>query len=87
MAGSRQEKAINKARFSQVKMVLIVRQAYVGTVAETTKKHGILEQTIYRWRKRFGQFEALDVRPLRQIEAAKKARRRACSRTLGDEGN
>ena len=35
---------------------------------ETAKKHGISEQTIYLWRKRFGQLEALDVRRLRQLE-------------------
>lgn len=49
-------------------MVRIVREADAGTVAETAKKHGISEQTICLWRKRFGQLEALDMRRLRQLE-------------------
>jgi transposase-like protein len=32
------------------------------------KRHGVSEQTIYSWRKRFGGFEASDVRRLRQLE-------------------
>lgn len=32
------------------------------------KKHGISEQTLYVWKKRFGQMEAVDVRRLRQLE-------------------
>ena len=33
------------------------------------KRHGISEQTIYTWRKRFGSLQANDVRRLRQLEA------------------
>jgi len=33
-----------------------------------SKKHGISDQTIYAWRKRFGALEPADVRRLRQIE-------------------
>ena len=33
------------------------------------KRHGVIEQTIYTWRRRFGGFQANDVRRLRQPEA------------------
>ena len=33
------------------------------------KRHGISEQTIYTWRKRFGAMQANDVKRLRQLEA------------------
>jgi transposase len=32
------------------------------------KQHGISEQAIYIWRKRFGGFQASDVRRLKQLE-------------------
>ena len=32
------------------------------------KRHGISEQTIYTWRKRFGGLQASDVRRLREFE-------------------
>ena len=33
------------------------------------KWHGVSEQTIYTWRKRFGTFQADDVRRLKALEA------------------
>ena len=33
------------------------------------KRHGVSEQTIYTWRKRFGGFQASEVRRLKQLEA------------------
>jgi transposase-like protein len=38
-------------------------------VSAVAKRHGISEQTIYTWRKRFGGIEANDVRRLKQLEA------------------
>jgi putative transposase len=49
-------------------MVRILREADQGTVAEVAKKHGISDQTIYLWRKRFGKLEPVDVKRLRQLE-------------------
>lgn len=37
----------------------------VWTVA---KKHGVSEQAIYTWRKRFGAMQSDDVKRLRQLE-------------------
>ena len=37
-------------------------------VAGVAKRHGISEQTIYTWRKRFGELRSEDVRRLRQLE-------------------
>ena len=38
-------------------------------MAAVAKRHGISEQTIYTWRKRFGALQANDVKRLRQLEA------------------
>jgi putative transposase len=37
-------------------------------VSVVAKRHEISEQTIYTWRKRFGGFQANDVRRLKQLE-------------------
>ena len=59
---------MRKARFSEEQMVAIIREADREPVAAIAKRHGISEQTIYTWRKRFGGIEPNDVRRLKQLE-------------------
>ena len=37
-------------------------------MANVAKRHGVSEQTIYVWRKRFGTIEARDMRRLKALE-------------------
>ena len=48
-------------------MVKILREADKAPVAEVAKKHGVSEQTLYTWRKKFGQLDPTDVKRLKQL--------------------
>ena len=60
---------MRKGRFSEEQMVAIIREGDRDPVAAVAKRHGISEQTIYTWSKRFGALQANDVKRLRQFEA------------------
>ena len=39
------------------------------TVAEVCRKHGVSEQTVYRWRNKYGGLETSELQRLRELEA------------------
>lgn len=59
---------MKRTRRSEEEMAKILREADATPVAAVAKKHGIGDQAIDLWRKRFGNLQAVDVRRLRQRE-------------------
>ena len=59
---------MKRPRYSDERIVRILRQTDQIPVAQTAKKSGVSEATIYAWRKQFGEREVNDVRHLKQLE-------------------
>jgi putative transposase len=49
---------MRKTMFTDEQIVAILREADRDPVAAVGKRHGVSEQTIYTWRKRFGTFQS-----------------------------
>jgi transposase-like protein len=58
---------MNKGRFTDEQIVSALREADATSVAAAARKHGVSEQSIHRWRKKFAGMEVSDVRELRRL--------------------
>ena len=59
---------MKKSRFSDEQIVAIVQESAGCTVAEVARKHGVTEQTVYTWRRRFGGMEKSQVADYKRLE-------------------
>lgn len=65
---------MKKSRFTPEQMLQAIRQAESGTpVPEISRKLGITEATLYRWKK---QYTGLDVGELRELRQLREENRR-----------
>ena len=59
---------MKKSKFTEEQIVGILRETDRDPVSTVAKRHGVSEQAIYTWKKRFGSFQPDDVRRLKQLE-------------------
>jgi putative transposase len=60
---------MKKSRFNESQIIGILKEAAAGAkLGELVRKHGISEQTYYRWKAKYGGMEVSEARRLRQLE-------------------
>jgi putative transposase len=56
-------------RYSEEQIIRILKDVEAGTsVAEVCRKYGVSEQTVYRWRSKYGGLETSELQRLRELE-------------------
>ena len=56
-------------RYSEEQIIRILKDVEAGTsVAEVCRKYRVSEQTVYRWRSKYGGLETSELQRLRELE-------------------
>ena len=57
-------------RYKEEQIIRILKEVESGIrVAEVCRKYGVSEQTVYRWRNKYGGLDTSELQRLRQLEA------------------
>jgi putative transposase len=59
---SPKETDVKKSRFNEAQIIGVLREQEAGSpTAEVCRRHGISEQTFYRWKAKYGGMSVSDV--------------------------
>jgi len=60
---------MKRKRYTEEQIIRLLRELDSGeSIAATSRKYGVHEQTIYRWRAKYAGMEETDIRRLRALE-------------------
>ena len=57
-------------RYKEEQIIRILKEVESGTsIADVCRKYGVAEQTVYRWRSKYGGLDTSELQRLRELEA------------------
>lgn len=61
---------MKRNRYSEEKIISILKEHDAGaSVPDLSRRHGIVENTIYRWKSKYGGMEVSEAKRLRVLES------------------
>ena len=61
---------MKRKRFTEEQIISILKENEAGVlVPDLARQHGVVENTIYRWKSKFGGMEVSDAKRLRELES------------------
>jgi putative transposase len=61
---------MKRKRYSEEQIISILKQHEVGrTMADLAREHGVVENTLYRWKSKYGGMEVSEAKRLRELES------------------
>ena len=72
-------------RYSEEQIIRILKEVETGTnVAEVCRKYEVAEQTVYRWRSKYGGLGTSELQRLRELEAENSRLKRIVAQQVLD---
>ena len=57
-------------RYTEEQIILVLKEYEAGgAMADLSRRHGVAENTIFRWKSKFGGMEVSEAKRLRELEA------------------
>ena len=60
---------MTRKRYTEEQIIAVLKEGQTGVpTAELSRKHGVSDATIYKWKSKYSGMEVSDVRKMRQLE-------------------